>query len=130
MLFALIVLETISEILAFSMVYQTRDNALSFYSAFNLFSLILTLIVSVSYVVTEILFVAIPFYQLKKEIDKEESEKKEEKPLFIANEEETKKEEKKNTKAEMLKMVTALLDEKKISKEEADKMIERITKDE
>ena len=91
MLFALIVLETISEILAFSMVYQTRDNALSFYSAFNLFSLILTLIVSVSYVVTEILFVAIPFYQLKKEIDKEESEKKEEKPLFIANEEETKK---------------------------------------
>ena len=44
--------------------------------------------------------------------------------------EETKKEEKKNTKAEMLKMVTALLDEKKISKEEADKMIERITKDE
>ena len=130
MLFALIVLETISEILAFSMVYQTRNNALSFYSAFNLFSLILTLIVSVSYVVTEILFVAIPFYQLKKEIDKEESEKKEEKPLFIANEEETKKEEKKNTKAEMLKMVTALLDEKKISKEEADKMIERITKDE
>ena len=120
MLFALIVLETISEIVAFSMVYQTRDNALSFYSAFNLFSLILTLIVSVSYVVTEILFVAIPYYQLKKE----------EKPLFIANEEETKKEEKKNTKAEMLKMVTALLDEKKISKEEADKMIERITKDE
>lgn len=130
MLFALIVLETISEILAFSMVYQTRDNALSFYSAFNLFSLILTLIVSVSYVVTEILFVAIPYYRLKKEIDKEESEKKEEKHLFIANEEETKKEEKKNTKAEMLKMVTALLDEKKISKEEADKMIERITKDE
>lgn len=129
MLFALVVLQTISEILAFSMVYQTRNNALSFYSVFNILSLVLSLIVFVSYAVTEILFVAKPYYQLKKELDKEEKEEKESKPLFVANEEEEKKEEKKNTKAEMLKMVTALLDEKKISKEEADKMIERITKD-
>lgn len=130
MLFALIVLQTVSEILAFSMVYQTRNNVLSFYSIFNLLSLILTLIVSFSYAVTEILFIAKPYYQLKKEIDKEEKSEKEKKPLFDANREEIKIEEKKNTKAEMLKMVTALLDEKKISKEEADKMIEKITKDE
>ena len=130
MLFALLVLQTISEILAFSMVYQTRNNALSFYSIFNLLSLILTLIVSFSYAVTEILFIAKPYYQLKKEIDNEEKIEKEEKPLFDANREEIKIEEKKSTKAEMLKMVTALLDEKKISKEEADRMIEKITQDE
>lgn len=35
----------------------------------------------------------------------------------------------KENKTEMLKMVTTLLDEKKITKEEADKMIERITND-
>ncbi len=114
------------------MVLFTAGKDPSFFSAFNYIDLILNLVVALSYGVTEILFVGNPYRELKKQVEKETKEKKENVPLFQAEEEkEEVKEEKqaKDNKSEMLKMVTTLLDQKKITKEEADKMIERITND-
>lgn len=130
LLFGLVVVETVSEVVAFIMVLFTKSKDLSFFSFFNYMDLILNLLVSISYCVTEILFIGNPYRELKRQVENEE--KKENLPLFKAEEEKKEvKEEKqiKENKTEMLKMVTTLLDEKKITKEEADKMIERITKD-
>ena len=130
LLFGLVVFETVSEVVAFIMVLFTKSKDLSFFSFFNYMDLILNLLVSISYCVTEILFIGNPYRELKRQVENEE--KKENLPLFKAEEEKKEvKEEKqiKENKTEMLKMVTTLLDEKKITKEEADKMIERITKD-
>lgn len=133
MLFGLVVLETVSEIVSFAMVFMTKDLDPTFFSAFNWIDLILNLLVSVSYFVTEILFISKPYHELKRQVEKEEETKEKNKPLFQAEKEEIKDEKKavvtNNSKSEMLKMVTTLLDQKKITKEEADKMIERITDD-
>ncbi len=79
---------------------------------------------------TEVLFIGKPYRELKRQVEKETKEEKANTPVFQAQEEEKQEtKEKKDNKVEMLKMVTTLLDEKKITKEEADRMIERISED-
>lgn len=132
LLFGLVLFETASEIVAFIMVLLTKSKDPSFFSAFNYIDLILNLIVSISYCVAEILFIGNPYRELKRLAEKEKEEKKENVPLFHAEDEKKQEEEVKQTKdnkTEMLKMVTTLLEQKKITKEEADKMIERIAND-
>ncbi len=130
MLFGLVIFETISEIVAFTMVFFTKDKDPSFFSAFNVINLVLNIIISFSYFVTEVLFIGKPYRELKRQVEKETKEEKTNTPVFQAQEEEKQEtKEKKDNKVEMLKMVTTLLDEKKITKEEADRMIERISED-
>lgn len=128
-------MQTTFEVLFFASAFQTRSNeSFSSYSICNIIPLIANLLLLIAYVATFILFDHIPFCKIKASLSRVSSV--EEKEISVSeniSKEEIKQNEKaeieKNNKQEMIKMVTKLLDEKKITKEEADKMIDRIIND-
>ncbi len=117
--------EMAAQIGAFVMLIHTKNTAHDYFSVFNILSLVLNLFIFVSYIVTEILFVRKPYQKLKQEFSATPDRKEE----VSSMSEEKESNPKEDAQKEMLRMVTTLLDEKKITKEEADRMIERIYTD-
>lgn len=121
-LYLFLIPEMVAECGAFVMLIHTNHTEQDYFSIFNILSLILNILIFVGYIVTEILFVGKPYRKLKQEFES----------IPVKTETSPNAKEEKNVnsqtdaKKEMIRMVTTLLDEKKITKEEADRMIERI----